>query len=374
MSFILIWLSWLMSVTVSESSVLIESETSSLGQVISSKQVADLPLNGRNPMALASLSPGVLPGGSFGVGLGTTRAAAQAAGANNFMSDGGIAGSNELLLDGVPVMVCCQGQPAIIPSVDVTQEFKVQTGVYPAEFGRQTTQINVATKSGTNQYHGAMFEFVRKHTRILQFVLVLLIFPSFIFFGIQGYSRFTEGGRSPAAKVDGHEITQAELDAAYRQQVERVRQQMPNVDPSLLDTPEMKLNVLDGHDRLFVWDSQTQTLLNAQGVDLGAMTSRDVGSVSLYTQLILVTPGINPGGLITLQLKAPSGIGIVVQRILGRHRVLGRQAFRLGPARRVPLGTFTKGRHGVRWDLKVDGRRLAPGRYLVTPRAVTECW
>ena len=127
----------------------------------------------------------------------------------------------------------------------------------------------------------------------------------------------------------------------------------------------------DGHDRLFLWDSQTQTLLNAQGVDLGVMTSHDVGDVSLYTKLILVTPGINPGGLLNVQLTAPSGIGIVVQRILGTHRVLGRQAYRLGPARRVPLGSFKKGRHGIRWDLKVNGRKLAPGRYLVTPRAVT---
>ncbi len=72
-----------------------------------------------------------------------------------------------------------------------------------------------------------------------------------------------------------------------------------------------------------------------------------------------------------MQLTAPSGIGIIVQRILGTHRVLGRQGYRLGPARRVPLGTFTKGRHGIRWDLKVNGRRLRAGRYLVTVRAVT---
>jgi hypothetical protein len=127
----------------------------------------------------------------------------------------------------------------------------------------------------------------------------------------------------------------------------------------------------DGHDRLFLWDSQTQTLLNAQGVDLGAMTSRDVGSVSLYSKPILITPGISQGGLINLQLSQPSGIGIVVQRILGTHRVLGKKGYKLGPPRRVPLGTFKKGRHAIRWNLRVNGRRLAAGRYLVTVRAVT---
>jgi peptidyl-prolyl cis-trans isomerase D len=55
-----------------------------------------------------------------------------------------------------------------------------------------------------------MFDFVRTHTRLFQFILVLLIFPSFVFFGIQGYSRFTEGQHTTVAKVAGHAITQAE--------------------------------------------------------------------------------------------------------------------------------------------------------------------
>jgi hypothetical protein len=130
-------------------------------------------------------------------------------------------------------------------------------------------------------------------------------------------------------------------------------------------------HVADGHDRLFVWDSETQTLLNARGVDLGAVTTRDVGSVGLFTKPIVKTTSLDPGGLLTVSLTGPSGIGIIVQRILGTHRVLGKQGYKLGPPRRVPLGTFKKGRHGIRWDLKVNGRKLAPGRYLVTVRAVT---
>jgi peptidyl-prolyl cis-trans isomerase D len=91
-----------------------------------------------------------------------------------------------------------------------------------------------------------MFEFVRSHTRLLQFILVLLIFPSFVFFGIQGYSGFNDRSNATVAKVAGHGITQAEWDTAHREQVERVRRQMPNVDPKMFDTPEMKRQVLDG--------------------------------------------------------------------------------------------------------------------------------
>ena len=91
-----------------------------------------------------------------------------------------------------------------------------------------------------------MFEFVRKHTRLLQFILVLLIFPSFVFFGIQGYSRFTGGENTTVAKVAGQNVTQAEWTAAQREQMERVRRQMPGIDAKFFDTPEMRLQVLDG--------------------------------------------------------------------------------------------------------------------------------
>ena len=91
-----------------------------------------------------------------------------------------------------------------------------------------------------------MFDFFRKHTRVLQFLLVILIFPSFVFFGIQGYSGFTGDANDSVAKVAGHAITRTEWEGAQRDQMERVRQQMPNVDPKLFDTPEMKMQSLDG--------------------------------------------------------------------------------------------------------------------------------
>ncbi len=89
-----------------------------------------------------------------------------------------------------------------------------------------------------------MFDFVRKHTRIMQFLLFLLIFPSFVLFGLEGYNRFREGGAT-VATVDGHDITQAEWDAAHRSQVERMRSSMPNVDVKLFDTPEAKFGTLE---------------------------------------------------------------------------------------------------------------------------------
>lgn len=90
-----------------------------------------------------------------------------------------------------------------------------------------------------------MFEFIRTHSRVALFALVLLIIPSFVFFGLEGYSGFRESGRDTVATVDGHPITRAELDDALARQVDRVRRQAPNIAPSLFDTPEMKRRTLD---------------------------------------------------------------------------------------------------------------------------------
>ena len=90
-----------------------------------------------------------------------------------------------------------------------------------------------------------MFDFFRRHTRALQFVLVLLIFPAFAFVGIQGYSRFTGGDQHPVAKVDGQPVTQVEVDNAIRDRLERMRRQMPGIDPKLFETPEMRRLALD---------------------------------------------------------------------------------------------------------------------------------
>ncbi|MBI5259774.1 MAG: SurA N-terminal domain-containing protein [Burkholderiales bacterium] len=90
-----------------------------------------------------------------------------------------------------------------------------------------------------------MFEFVRTHTKLLQLLLLVLILPSFVVFGIQGYSKFTEGEQQTVAHVGGQGITQAEWDAAHRQQVERMRRQMPTIDAKLFDSPMARNETLD---------------------------------------------------------------------------------------------------------------------------------
>jgi peptidyl-prolyl cis-trans isomerase D len=89
-----------------------------------------------------------------------------------------------------------------------------------------------------------MFDSIRKHMKIMQILLFLLIVPSFVLFGIDGYSRFKDQGEA-VAMVDGQAIRQGEWDAAHKSEVERVRSSMPSLDPKLLDSPEAKYATLE---------------------------------------------------------------------------------------------------------------------------------
>jgi len=91
-----------------------------------------------------------------------------------------------------------------------------------------------------------MFEFVRTHNRLFQFILLLFILPSFAFVGMQGYTSMMDGANAGVASVDGRKISQAEWDAAQREQAQRVRNQNPSIDPKLLDSPEVKRQALEG--------------------------------------------------------------------------------------------------------------------------------
>jgi peptidyl-prolyl cis-trans isomerase D len=90
-----------------------------------------------------------------------------------------------------------------------------------------------------------MFDSVRKHQRILLFVVILLIFPAFAFFGIQGYDRFFSAG-TDVATVNGEPITRPEFDQAHREQLDRMRQMLGGaVDTQLFDTPQLRSQVLE---------------------------------------------------------------------------------------------------------------------------------
>src|ERR1700728_4848415 len=143
---------------------LLQPETNSLGQVIDQRSVTDLPLNGRNPIALTQLVPGVVPQGQPSGGNSST---GNAVGANpfalgDFQIGGGQSGQSQILIDGVPTNGAYLNVVTVIPTQDAIQEFKVQTNNLGPEYGRFAGGvINLTTKSGTNQIHGTLYEFIR---------------------------------------------------------------------------------------------------------------------------------------------------------------------------------------------------------------------
>lgn len=138
------------TVTVEDTPSPINTETSSKGEVITQRQVQDLPLNGRNFTDLALLTPGVYKrpaDDDQGEGLATSGTRTDA---SNFILDGAVNRSDRNASVGVNT------------SVDSIREFKVETSTYSAEFGRTAgAQINVVTKSGANKFHGSLFDYLR---------------------------------------------------------------------------------------------------------------------------------------------------------------------------------------------------------------------
>jgi hypothetical protein len=141
---------------VSASAVLLDSENATLGQVVESRQITELPLLGRNPYALALLVPGVRPS------IGVNNVPVDQISTVSFALNGQRAANNEFLLDGAPNSAPAQNQPVINATPDLVQEFKVETNNFSAEYGRAAGGVfNVITRSGTNQFHGNLYEFFR---------------------------------------------------------------------------------------------------------------------------------------------------------------------------------------------------------------------
>ena len=147
-------------VVVKERVPLVEAETSSLGRVVSQRDVVDLPLNKRNFSQLVTLVPGASFGAAGAIGSGTRPDDPRPASA--FFVNGTRDSSNLYLIDGIDNYDRIHTTVAIKPSIDAVQEFKVQTSLYSAEFGRNAGGVvNVSVKSGTNQFHGTAYEFLR---------------------------------------------------------------------------------------------------------------------------------------------------------------------------------------------------------------------
>ncbi len=151
------------TVEVSATEVAVETTNPTLGQVITAEQVANLPLNGRDFVQLATLIPGVTQEtakGSFFNGGPSSEVSTR--GSYSLSVGGSRASSTDWLLDGVDNNELTAGGIAVLPSIDAIQEFKVLTYNYSAEYGtRAGPTVLVSTKSGSNQIHGTLFEFFR---------------------------------------------------------------------------------------------------------------------------------------------------------------------------------------------------------------------
>jgi Carboxypeptidase regulatory-like domain/TonB dependent receptor len=146
------------TVTIDSQTPLLQTESASVGQVIDNRYTTQIPLNGRDFSQLILLTPGAVtrPGG-FDL---TTGASSGSLGSG--VAIGGRDAHNNFTIDGAGNNARQFGNVALRPSIDVIQEFKVQTNSYSAEFGQAAFgQITLVTKSGTNQFHGSAFEFLR---------------------------------------------------------------------------------------------------------------------------------------------------------------------------------------------------------------------
>ena len=109
-----------------------------------------------------------------------------------------------------------------------------------------------------------MFDTIRNHKKYLMGFLLILIIPSFVLFGIEGYTRFNESGE-PVASVDGQEITKAEWDQAHQVESQRLREAMPTLDAKLLESDEARYATLERlvRDRVLATAAQKLNLFTS---------------------------------------------------------------------------------------------------------------
>ncbi len=146
------------SIEVTSEAVLVDTSNTSIGKVVDQKRVAELPLNGRNALALTLLTPSV----KSNAGPTSSGFADRGIQLSSISINGGPNAMNGQLLDGGNNIQSYIGEVAINPGVDSVEEFKVQSGGMSAEYGFTAGGvINMVTRSGTNQLHGSVYNFLR---------------------------------------------------------------------------------------------------------------------------------------------------------------------------------------------------------------------
>ncbi len=147
-------------VNVQSTAPILEANTITVGQSIDEKTVQEMPLNGRHFLDLTNLVPGtVVPPVT-----GSLTSASRGLGANSFITSGQREDSSNFMINGVNLNDASQNQITFQPSIDTTAEFKISNSTYSAEYGHASGSIvNVATRSGTNAFHGQAFDFLRNN-------------------------------------------------------------------------------------------------------------------------------------------------------------------------------------------------------------------
>jgi hypothetical protein len=148
-------------ITVTAAAPELEESTATVGQIVTTREIDNLPLNVRDTFALIGLTPGVVFGASFG-NAGTSPDVGRNFFKSDFYAGGGRSGSQEILIDGAPDTTPDVGRGLINPPPDSVREFKVQLSIYDAQFGRSSGgTLNMVTKSGTNELHGVLYDYDR---------------------------------------------------------------------------------------------------------------------------------------------------------------------------------------------------------------------
>lgn len=143
------------TITVDAAAALVQTDSATLSNIVSRREVVEMPLNGREFSQLATLMPGVRAAGTTGSFMGKF--------ATNLQIGGTKDRTNVFSLDGVDNTNHFYSGPAMNPSIDSIQEFRVDKNLSQAEFGRGAAHVHVITKTGTNTFHGALWEYHRNY-------------------------------------------------------------------------------------------------------------------------------------------------------------------------------------------------------------------